>query len=161
MIGRAWFLVAGFLFAAGLALSGMTQPAKVSGFLDFAGDWDPSLAFVMLGAVGVFFVAHRGSQRLQKPLLAAQFPRPPRSRIDRRLVLGAAAFGIGWGLSGFCPGPALVSVGAGARAALWFVPAMIGGMWLFDVSLARLGHAEKEQGKRARGHGGEKQEAGA
>jgi uncharacterized membrane protein YedE/YeeE len=133
MSGRIWFVVCGFLFAIGLAISGMTQPAKVSGFLDFAGAWDASLAFVMLGAVSVYFVADRISSRLPKPLLAEQFPRRQRTRIDARLAIGAALFGIGWGISGFCPGPALVSVGAGARAALWFVPAMVGGMALHSL----------------------------
>jgi uncharacterized membrane protein YedE/YeeE len=133
MSGRVSFLVSGFLFAVGLALSGMTQPAKVSAFLDFAGSWDPSLAFVMLGAVGVYFVADRISYRLLKPLIAEQFPRRPRTRINARLVVGATLFGVGWGLSGFCPGPAIVSVGAGASAALWFAPAMIAGMILFRL----------------------------
>jgi uncharacterized membrane protein YedE/YeeE len=131
--GRIWYLVSGFLFAAGLAVSGMTQPAKVSGFLDFAGSWDPSLAFVMLGAVAVYFVADRVSHRLRKPRFAEQFPRRPQMRIDASLVAGAALFGVGWGLSGFCPGPAVASVGAGAGAALWFVPAMMSGMILFNL----------------------------
>ncbi len=118
---------AGLLFAAGLALSGMTQPAKVSGFLDVAGAWDPSLAFVMLGAVGVYLAAHRLSRRLRRPILGERFPAPPGARVDGRLLAGAALFGVGWGLSGFCPGPALVSVGAGVAPALWFVPAMVAG----------------------------------
>jgi uncharacterized membrane protein YedE/YeeE len=131
MKGPIWIVLSGFTFAVGLALSGMTQPAKVSGFLDFAGQWDPSLAFVMLGAVGVYLGADRLSRRLQKPVFAPQFPGRPGSRVDARLILGAAVFGVGWGLSGFCPGPALVSFGAGAHAALWFVPAMVAGMWVY------------------------------
>jgi uncharacterized membrane protein YedE/YeeE len=126
----AWSVVAGFIFALGLVLSGMTQPAKVSAFLDFAGHWDPSLMLVMGGAVSVYLVAWRLAGRLRKPLLAAHFPDPPSQHVDVRLLAGAALFGVGWGLSGFCPGPALVSVGAGAGAALWFVPAMVVGMLL-------------------------------
>jgi uncharacterized protein len=129
MKGRAWFAVAGVVFAGGLVLSGMTQPSKVSGFLDVTGHWDPSLAFVMLGAVAVYFAADRVARCRSKPLFAAQFP-PVRAGLDARLIGGAALFGVGWGLSGFCPGPALVSIGAGARAALWFVPAMLAGMVL-------------------------------
>jgi uncharacterized protein len=130
MKGRGLYVVAGCLFAVGLALSGMTQPAKVSGFLDVAGAWDPSLAWVMAGAVTVYFAADRVARRRARPLYAEAFPARPPTRIDARLIGGAALFGVGWGLSGFCPGPALVSVGAGLLAALWFVPAMLVGMAL-------------------------------
>lgn len=130
MKGRLWFLVSGFVFAVGLALSGMTQPDKVMGFLDFTGRWDPSLAFVMGGAVTMYLVAHRWTRRQPKPVFAETFPDPPGNSIDGRLIVGALLFGVGWGLSGFCPGPALVSLGAGMRAALWFVPAMVVGMGL-------------------------------
>lgn len=119
---------AGLIFAAGLALSGMTQPAKVAGFLDVAGAWDPSLALVMAGAVGVYFAAVQLVRRRGAPLLGGEAPPPPARAIDARLLGGAALFGIGWGASGFCPGPAIVSVGAGSLAALVFVPAMITGM---------------------------------
>ena len=135
MIGAragVWSFAAGLLFALGLGLAGMTQPDKIRAFLDVAGAWDPSLAFVMAGAVGVYFVAYR--------LLRGRAPAAPRG-IDRRLVAGAILFGVGWGLSGFCPGPALVSVGAGARAALWFVPAMVAGMALYRL-FARGGAGE-------------------
>lgn len=125
-------LLAGALFALGLAISGMTQPAKVIGFLDFFGAWDPSLAFVMGGAVGVYLLAHRGLvTQLRKPFFAERFSIPSRRDIDRRLVVGAAIFGVGWGLSGFCPGPALVSLGAGVPATFWFVPGVVIGMSLF------------------------------
>jgi hypothetical protein len=127
-------LVAGFLagglFALGLIVSGMTQPAKVVGFLDFAGAWDPSLAFVMVGAIGVCVPLFRWVLRLKGPLFLPQFALPTRRDIDRDLVLGAAIFGVGWGLSGFCPGPAIVSLGAGAVPAVVFVLAMILGMRL-------------------------------
>lgn len=131
---------AGLVFAAGLAISGMTDPAKVRAFLDVGGRWDPSLAFVMLGAVAIFFAADRLARRLRRPRYATQFPPRPLKRIDIRLIGGAALFGVGWGLSGFCPGPAIVSVGAGARAALWFVPAMLAGL-----ALARAFGATEEQ----------------
>jgi uncharacterized membrane protein YedE/YeeE len=130
MKGRWLYVVAGFVFAVGLALSGMTQPAKVSGFLDVAGAWDPSLAWVMGGAVAVYFAADRLARGWARPRFAAKFPARPSPRSDARLIAGAAIFGVGWGLSGFCPGPALVSVGAGVGAALWFVPAMLAGMAL-------------------------------
>ena len=130
MKARWLYVVAGFIFAAGLTLSGMTQPAKVSGFLDVAGAWDPSLAWVMCGAVIVYFAADRWARRRSRPLFATTFPSRPSPRVDGPLLVGAALFGVGWGLSGFCPGPALVSVGAGVHAALWFVPAMLAGMAL-------------------------------
>jgi len=130
-------LAAGLVFAAGLALSGMTHPEKVLAFLDLFGSWDPSLALVIAGAAGVYFVTHRLARRLPRPLQAERFPDPPRAGIDRRLLLGSLVFGAGWGLSGFCPGPALVSVGAAAGPALWFVPAMIAGMALHRLLVPR------------------------
>jgi len=122
--------VAGIVFAAGLGLSGMTLPSKVLAFLDVTGDWDPSLAFVMGGAIAVHLVATRLLQKRGRPLLAEIFHLPKRSEIDTKLVLGAALFGLGWGLGGFCPGPALVSAAAGQRSALVFVAAMTVGMLL-------------------------------
>jgi uncharacterized protein len=126
-------LASGLVFAFGLALAGMTQPSKVVGFLDVTGDWDPSLALVMAGALSVVFVAQRLARRRAAPLFAPAFPGPPPSVIDARLLGGAAIFGVGWGLSGFCPGPALVSLGAGMHAALVFVPAVLAGMALFQL----------------------------
>src|SRR5690242_11167377 len=105
--------IGGIVFSAGLAISGMTQPSKVVGFLDIGPHWDPSLAFVMVGAIGVFFVAHRIRLRLRAPVLAAEFSPIAKSRIDLRLVVGAGLFGIGWAIAGFCPGPAITSLGAG------------------------------------------------
>ena len=122
--------VTGALFAAGLCVSGMTSPSKVIGFLDLQ-DWDPSLAFTMLGAVLVSFLGWRVRARMAHPL-AGEFPEAPPAKPDGRLLSGAALFGIGWGLSGFCPGPALVSVGAGIDAALVVVPSMLAGMLLFQ-----------------------------
>jgi uncharacterized membrane protein YedE/YeeE len=117
-------LLAGGLFGSGLAISGMTDPARVIGFLDIFGAWDPALLFVMAGAVGVYglgmlVLRHFGSLKL---------PSAASSPIDRRLIIGAAIFGVGWGLGGFCPGPALANLGALRIEALLFVPAMALGM---------------------------------
>lgn len=126
-------LLAGLLFGFGLMVSGMANPAKVLGFLDVAGPWDPSLAFVMVGAIAVgslgFFVA----KRRQSSYLGMPMQLPTSTAITSRLILGSAAFGIGWGLSGFCPGPALVALGAGYPKAFGFVAAMVAGMVVFDV----------------------------
>jgi uncharacterized membrane protein YedE/YeeE len=111
----------------------MTQPRKVVAFLDFGGAWDPSLAFVMLGAIAVHFVAQQLRKRRARPLLAARFSPIARTHIDAALVIGAALFGIGWGLSGFCPGPAVVSMGTGRLATIIFVLSMIAGMLLFRL----------------------------
>ena len=118
----------GALFAVGLAVSGMTRPSKVPGFLDVAGAWDASLAFVMIGAIAVHFVAYRIVMRRKSPLFDAQFHLPTRKDVDPRLVLGAAIFGIGWGLGGFCPGPGLVSAGSGSLGGGMFVAGMTLGM---------------------------------
>jgi uncharacterized protein len=120
----------GIVFALGLGISGMTRPPKVIGFLDFAGDWDPSLAFVMIGAISVYFVAYRVIRRRSAPLLAEKFSIPQRGDIDRNLILGAAIFGAGWGLGGFCPGPALTSLASGAAPIVIFVATMAAGMYL-------------------------------
>ena len=119
---------AGALFAAGLAVSGMTRPSKVVGFLDLAGRWDASLAFVMMGAIAVHLVAYRVVLRRPAPLFDVTFHLPTRRDIDWRLVLGAALFGVGWGLGGFCPGPALVSAAGASLGALVFVVGMTLGM---------------------------------
>jgi uncharacterized membrane protein YedE/YeeE len=124
----------GLLFACGLGISGMAQPAKVVGFLDVAGEWDPSLAFVMVGAIATHALSYRLIVRRPSPILAIQFDVPMSRAVDASLVAGAALFGIGWGLGGFCPGPALVSVGGATGAALVFVPAMVVGMLLFQFS---------------------------
>lgn len=119
---------AGLLFAAGLGLSGMTSPAKVLGFLDVTGDWDPSLAFVMGGAIAVHLTVTQLLEKRGRPLFAASFHLPRRSDIDAKLVAGATLFGLGWGLAGYCPGPAIVSAASGQRDALVFVAAMTLGM---------------------------------
>lgn len=126
--------VAGLVFAVGLGLSGMTQPSKVIGFLNVSGDWDPSLAFVMGGAIAVHLTVNRFVQKRGRPLLADIFHLPTRQDVDAKLVLGAVLFGVGWGLGGFCPGPALVSAAAGQASALVFVAAMTVGMLIQHVT---------------------------
>ena len=123
-------LGAGIVFGVGLGLSGMTQPRKVLGFLDVSGAWDPSLMFVMGGAILVHFALARWIRRRERPLLETRFHVPTTARIDSSLVVGSALFGIGWGLGGYCPGPAIVSLGSGALPALVFVGAMALGMAL-------------------------------
>jgi uncharacterized membrane protein YedE/YeeE len=123
-------LIAGLIFGAGLAVSGMADPAKVLNFLDIAGRWDPSLAFVMAGAVAVSFVGFRLAWRRPAPLLMDRFDLPAATAVDRRLVAGAAIFGVGWGIGGFCPGPAITSLALAEPGTLVFVPAMAAGLWL-------------------------------
>lgn len=120
--------VAGLLFSAGLIFSGMINPAKVVGFLDLFGDWDPSLAFVMAGAVAVNFIGHRLVLRRARPFFADGFAIPTRKDIDRELIIGASLFGIGWGLVGLCPGPAIAALGVAPASASVFVAAMFVGM---------------------------------
>ena len=121
--------VAGSVFGVGLLLAGMTNPARVVGFLDVTGAWDPSLAFVMGGAVAVYALAFRWIQRRRPdPWFDVLFHLPSRGDIDRPLVVGAAIFGIGWGLGGLCPGPAVVAAFAGSSAALVFVATMLVGL---------------------------------
>lgn len=126
-------LLAGLVFGIGLIVSGMANPAKVLGFLDLAGRWDPSLALVMAAAVAVGAPAYFAAYRRAASLLGTPMHLPKSRQIDRRLVLGSLAFGIGWGLAGFCPGPALVALGAGQVKALVFVAAMAAGMLVFEL----------------------------
>jgi uncharacterized membrane protein YedE/YeeE len=124
--------LAGLLFGVGLLVSGMSNPAKVIGFLDIFGKWDPSLALVMAGAVAVGLIAFSLAKRMSQSICGSPMYLPTTTRIDRRLVLGSVMFGIGWGLAGFCPGPTLVAVGAGVPKAFVFVLAMLAGMMLFN-----------------------------
>ena len=124
-------LASGLLFGFGLLISGMANPAKVLGFLDLAGAWDPSLALVMAGAIGVAFVPMQWIQRRGTTLRGEKAQLPTSRQIDRRLVLGSLLFGAGWGVAGFCPGPALVAASALIPQALLMVAAMLLGMWLF------------------------------
>jgi uncharacterized membrane protein YedE/YeeE len=119
----------GAVFSIGLLVSGMAKPGKVLGFLDFTGDWDPSLMLVMAGAIAVhFFFARRATAPGARPLLAEKYTLPTSTRLDAPLLGGAALFGIGWGLAGYCPGPALASIGSFAPATLAFVGAMAAGI---------------------------------
>lgn len=122
--------LAGFVFAIGLGVSGMTRPSKVIGFLDFAGNWDPSLALVMIGAMAIYFAAWRIRLRRSAPILATVFSIPQQRSVSGALVAGAAIFGVGWGLSGFCPGPAITSLASGSLPVLVFTAAMALGVYL-------------------------------
>ena len=124
-------LLCGALFGIGLAVSGMMNPAKVIGFLDFAGDWDPTLALVMGGALLVTGPAFYVILRRPRPVLARNFDLPTKTSVDGRLLSGAAVFGVGWGLSGFCPGPAVAALSTGLLPVFAFVAAMAAGMFLF------------------------------
>jgi uncharacterized membrane protein YedE/YeeE len=120
---------AGLVFGLGLVISGMSDPAKVLNFLDLFGTWDPSLAFVMAGAVAVTFVGYRVTLGRPRPLFDATFHLPTAKDLDPSLLAGAAVFGLGWGLAGFCPGPAFTALPLLAAGTLVFVPAMLLGMW--------------------------------
>ncbi|MES2226795.1 MAG: DUF6691 family protein [Pseudomonadota bacterium] len=126
-------LLAGLVFGLGLILSGMANPAKVLGFLDLAGAWDPSLALVMIGAIGVGLVAFTVVKQRTKSFLGLDLRLPTARHIDRRLVGGSLLFGLGWGIAGFCPGPALVALGMGEIKAVVFVGAMLLGMGFFEL----------------------------
>jgi uncharacterized membrane protein YedE/YeeE len=123
----------GLLFGWGLLISGMTDPGKVIGFLDLAGTWDPSLAFVMGGGVLVGLIGFTVAKKRTRSILGSAMHLPTSRDIDRRLVLGSLTFGAGWGLTGFCPGPGIVAMGAGESKAALFVVAMIAGMLVFEV----------------------------
>ena len=133
----------GAVFAVGILVSGMIMPDKVLGFLDVTGEWDPSLAFVMLGAISVHAPIVRLARRRRAPLLGSQFHGPAQTAIDPSLVGGAAVFGVGWGLSGYCPGPALVSLGVATAPVLVFAGAMIGGIAGTRALLHRAANASK------------------
>lgn len=130
-------LFCGLLFGLGLIASGMTDPGKIQGFLDVTGSWDPSLAFVMGAAVAIGLVAFGLAKRRERAWSGVPMALPTGTRIDAPLVGGGLLFGIGWGLAGYCPGPALVALGGGSAQALWFVVAMLVGMVLHDNAWAR------------------------
>ena len=125
--------ITGAIFGLGLIISGMTNPEKVLGFLDLAGAWDPSLFFVMVGAISISAVAFYIARRRARSVLGAPMQLPTSKRIDKRLLLGSLMFGVGWGIAGFCPGPALVSTASGQPKALLFTAAMLAGMALTHV----------------------------
>lgn len=126
-------LLAGLVFGLGLIVSGMADPAKVLGFLDLGGAWDPSLAFVMAGAIAVGALAFAVARKRTVSFLGATMKLPTSRDIDGRLVIGSVVFGIGWGVAGFCPGPGLVALGMGEFKALVFVVAMLAGMAAFEL----------------------------
>ena len=130
---RLMSLIAGLVFGIGLIVSGMASPAKVLGFLDLAGYWDPSLAFVMAGAIAVGVVAFAVARKRTTSFLGLPMRLPTAGRVDRRLVVGSLLFGIGWGIAGFCPGPALVALGMGQAKAVIFIAAMLVGMGIFEL----------------------------
>ena len=136
-MGPLFGFFSGLIFGIGLILAGMTEPLKVKGFLDLAGAWDPSLAFVMAGAIALAAVAFALAKRRQRSWTGTPFDIPTNRSIDRRLVAGGILFGIGWGIGGFCPGPALVALGSGMGAAGIFVAAMLVGMVAHDKLLDR------------------------
>jgi uncharacterized membrane protein YedE/YeeE len=136
-------LLAGLVFGIGLILSGMVNPAKVLGFLDLGGAWDPSLALVMAGAVAVGLLGFSLAGRRSRSLLGEAMQLPTSRLIDKRLVLGSLAFGAGWGVAGFCPGPAIVALGMGLPKAVVFVLAMLAGMLVFEL-LERRGAAKAQ-----------------
>ena len=125
---------AGLIFGIGLIVSGMTDPSKVIGFLDLTGRWDPSLAFVMVGAIFVGMIGYIVARKRTVAFLGGAMHLPTERHIDRRLLLGSLVFGVGWGLAGFCPGPAIVSLGAGQDKAVVFVIAMLAGMALYEFA---------------------------
>jgi uncharacterized membrane protein YedE/YeeE len=134
-------LLSGLIFGLGLIVSGMANPAKVLGFLDISGQWDPSLAFVMMGAICVGTVAFAVARRRNRSFLGAPMELPQAKRVNARLIGGSLLFGAGWGLAGFCPGPAIVAAGSGQIKAWIFVAAMLAGMGIFTVLERRTGHA--------------------
>jgi len=125
--------IAGLIFGLGLLLAGMANPAKVLGFLDLAGAWDPSLGLVMAGAIGVALLPLTWAKRRQRSLLGAPMQLPVKRELDRRLIAGSLLFGVGWGIAGICPGPAVAIVLTGHWQVLLFVAAMLLGMLLFEV----------------------------
>jgi uncharacterized protein len=126
-------LVVGFVFAIGLGISGMTQPQKVVGFLDLFGNWDPSLIFVMVGGIIVHFLTYKLIRKRKSPLLSTDWHVPTKKEITPALIIGSLLFGIGWGLGGFCPGPAVTSLASFESKPLIFVLSMLAGMFLFRL----------------------------
>lgn len=138
--------VAGLVFGLGLLVAGMADPGKILGFLDLAGLWNPSLVFVMIGAIAVTAIAFALAKRRSVSLLGAPMYLPTERRLDRRLLLGSVLFGVGWGLAGICPGPALVLIGAGMAKGITFTGAMLAGMGLFEwLERRRFGARSREQ----------------
>jgi uncharacterized protein len=143
MITIFFALLAGLIFGIGLILSEMANPAKVLSFLDMTGSWDPSLAFVMIGAISIGAIAFTVARRRGQTYLGSSLQLPTSRVIDKRLILGSLAFGIGWGMAGICPGPGLVLVGAGSLHGFIFVIAMLLGMGIFELlERSRTSHSK-------------------
>lgn len=138
MLKKLITLFAGLIFGLGLILSGMTNPAVVIGFLDITGNWNPSLAFVMLGAISIAFFAFMRAESKQQTIFEETIQLPEKTHITKELIIGSLIFGAGWGLAGFCPGPAVVALGAGYKEALLFVIAMLLGMTVHDKLYLKL-----------------------
>jgi uncharacterized protein len=134
-MGNVTAFIAGLLFAVGLALAGMTQPAKIIGFLDFFGRWDPSLMAVMAGAIAAHVFFARRALRVERPLFAERFDLTPLRHLDARLIAGSAIFGVGWGISGLCPGPALVALVARTPTTVAFAAAMVAAIAVYRAVL--------------------------
>ncbi|WP_281302030.1 MULTISPECIES: DUF6691 family protein [unclassified Iodidimonas] len=135
MMGLLLSLLSGLIFGAGLAISGMADPARVQAFLDIFGAWDPTLAFVMGGAMIPMAIAWKLRKGMKKPLAAGAFDLPGTRQIDKKLALGALFFGVGWGISGLCPGPALADLAIAPGPAAIFIGAMLGGMALHKITV--------------------------
>ncbi len=146
VLALATYFLSGLLFAVGLGVSGMTQPTKVVGFLDVLGDWDPSLAFVMVGGILTHMLLYRFITRRPSPVLGQTFQIPTRRDVTGRLVAGSAMFGVGWAIAGYCPGPGLVGVGAGSGNAVVFLVSMVSGMLLFKLADPMLQRLERPAG---------------
>ena len=144
-LGALAALLSGAVFGLGLSVAGMTNPDKVLNFLDVSGRWDASLLFVLGSAVVVFAVAYRLIARAQAPLLDTSFHLPTLTRVDRPLIAGSVIFGIGWGMAGYCPGPAVASLGFANPEALWILPSMLAGVWLHQFASARAAVAAVEE----------------
>ena len=140
MTARLIIFLSGLVFSVGLGISGMTQPDKVVNFLDFVGNWDPSLILVMFGGVATYFVGQRLTLSREVSVYGGKFQLPTRMDLDARLIGGAALFGMGWGMAGFCPGPTLVSAVSGNSAVLTFIMSMAVGMYLFEALHLRYSH---------------------
>ncbi|MEW6705411.1 MAG: YeeE/YedE family protein [Pseudomonadota bacterium] len=150
MLKQSTSFAAGLLFGLGLIVSGMADPAKVIGFLDVAGAWDPSLALVMASAISVGSIAFAAARRQPVSLSGEPMRLPTLRTIDRRLVLGSMAFGVGWGLAGLCPGPAFVLLGAGSRAGGVFLATMVVGMAAYELMEQRREAGERRAGAQAK-----------
>lgn len=132
-MSRIFPFLSGLLFTVGMVIAGMTSPAKIVSFLDFFGDWDPSMFMVTLGSVAVYMPVHRWVSRRRAPLFAPSFSVPTRRHIEPRLLIGAAVFGVGWGMAGYCPGPGVASLGSASVTPIVFLAAMLAGMVAFVV----------------------------